>query len=66
MIEIELKIIFMVGIFAVGWFGGWLATRLDRTKSPEVFFSYGSSLGAGVFLGAGLIHLLPDSIHRVR
>ena len=62
MIKIELKFIFMAGIFAVGWFGGWLATRLDRAKSPEVFFSYGSSLGAGVFLGAGLIHLLPDSI----
>ncbi|MGD8561953.1 MAG: ZIP family metal transporter [Desulfarculaceae bacterium] len=58
---IEHKLIYIAAIFLVGLAGGWSAQRLEGARRAEFFFSLGSSLAAGVFLGAGLIHMLPDS-----
>lgn len=62
MSAIEFKFVAIGAIFITGLLGGALALRLDRTQRPEVFFSLGSALAAGVFLGAGLIHMLPDAV----
>ncbi len=59
--NVEIKLAFMVGIFLVGLCGGSAALRLEKTAKAGLFFSLGSALAGGVFLGAGLIHLLPDS-----
>jgi solute carrier family 39 (zinc transporter), member 1/2/3 len=56
------KIIAVVAIFLVGMSGGFLALGVGRGRGGELFLSLGSALAAGVFLGAGLVHLLPDSI----
>jgi zinc transporter 1/2/3 len=55
------KIIALGAVFLVGMSGGLLALGAGRTRSSEIFLSLGSALAAGVFLGAGLVHLLPDS-----
>lgn len=57
----EFKLAAMAAILLVGLAGGLISLRLERGKRPEILFSYGASLAAGVFLGAGLIHMLPDS-----
>ncbi len=38
------------------------ALRLRHFERSEAFFSLGSALAAGIFIGAGLIHMLPDAI----
>jgi len=42
------------------------ALGAHRSERREVLFSLGSALAAGIFLGAGLIHLLPDGIAALR
>ncbi len=56
------KVLAIAAIFLVGTSGGLLALGAGRTRRSEIFLSLGSALAAGVFLGAGLVHLMPDSI----
>ncbi len=56
-----LKLIFAGVVFLTGLAGGLAAIRLGRSSSGQRWFSLGSALAGGVFLGAGLIHLLPDA-----
>ncbi len=56
-----LKLAAIAMIIAVALAGGGLARRLKRGRSGERFLSLGAAMAAGVFLGAGLIHLLPES-----
>lgn len=60
--ETTFKVIAFGVIFAVGLCGGLLALGVGRSRSSEVFLSLGSAFAAGIFLGAGLVHLMPDSI----
>lgn len=48
-------------ILLCGLAGGILALAARRTEAAEHIFSLGAALAGGIFLGAGLIHLLPDS-----
>lgn len=48
-------------IFLVGMAGGLAALGAARSRAGEIFLALGSALAAGVFLGAALVHLLPDS-----
>jgi zinc transporter 1/2/3 len=57
-----LKLILAVIVFLTGLAGGLAARRLSRSSSSKRWFSLGSALAGGVFLGAGLIHLLPDAV----
>lgn len=59
------KLIALVLIFAVGVLGGLGALGAQRSERREILFSLGSALAAGIFLGAGLIHLLPDGIEAL-
>lgn len=56
------KLIAVAAIFLTGLFGGMLALRLRHFERSEAFFSLGSALAAGIFIGAGLIHMLPDAV----
>jgi zinc transporter 1/2/3 len=63
--QYTLKLIALVLIFAVGLAGGLAALGAQRSKRRELLFSLGSALAAGIFLGAGLIHLLPDGVEAL-
>jgi zinc transporter 1/2/3 len=63
--QYTLKFIALVLIFATGVAGGFGALGAQRSEQREVLFSLGSALAAGIFLGAGLIHLLPDGIEAL-
>jgi zinc transporter 1/2/3 len=56
-----LKLVFAAAVLAIGAAGGGLALRLQGPGGRGVAMSLGSALAGGVFLGAGLIHLLPDA-----
>ena len=41
--------------------GGYLAFRIRHSSKSTLYFSLGNTFAAGIFLGAGLIHMLPDA-----
>lgn len=55
------KMLMAVAIFTFGMTGGLLPRVLRRTKHGDAWLTLGSGFAGGVFLGAGLIHLLGDS-----
>jgi zinc transporter 1/2/3 len=55
-----IKAIFLVTIFFSGVAGGWLPFRLSGSARGERALNLGHAFAGGVFLGAGLIHLLTD------
>ncbi len=57
-----LKVAGLVVIFAVGMAGGLVALGSRRNGRTEMAFSIGATLAGGIFLGAGLMHMLPDSV----
>ncbi len=56
-----IKIIMAIIIFAVAIGGGLPAIVIKNGKGARLFFSYGEALSRGIFLGAGLLHLLPEA-----
>lgn len=48
-------------IFFTGIAGGFLSKWLPASNKSAVLFSLGNAFAGGVFLGAGLIHMLPDA-----
>ena len=59
------KMIALVIIFAVGMAGGLTALRARSAEGTGLAFSIGGVFAGGIFLGAGLIHLLPDGIRAL-
>ncbi len=57
----EYKMIAIAIVAATGLVGGLLPSRLHRLTGGERWLSWGNAFSGGVFLGAGLMHLLPDS-----
>lgn len=55
------KLIAFLAIFLVGLCGGLVAKYLSLGNRSEFWFSSGNAFAGGVFLGAGLIHMLPDA-----
>ena len=55
------KIIAFVAILLTGFAGGLLSVRLSASERSDRFFSLGNAFAGGIFLGAGLIHMLPDA-----
>ena len=62
MTVLEFKILAVVVIFVIGVSSGLLPLRFVVSKGEQLLFSIGNSLAGGIFLGAGLLHLLPDGI----
>jgi len=59
-----LKLGIGIVVLAAGWFGGWLALRRAAGAPTGRFLSLGNAFAAGVFLGAGFIHMLADAARR--
>ena len=55
------KVVALVLILLTGLGGGFLARWISKARHSEAFFSLGNAFAGGVFLGAGLIHMLPDA-----
>jgi len=58
----EFKIIAIIVIFLVGVSSGLFPLRFAVSKGEKLLFSLGNSLAGGIFLGAALLHLLPDAV----
>ena len=59
-----LKISAVVLIFATGMAGGMLPVRFELGEVGRQRLILGNSFSAGVFLGAGLLHMLPDALDQ--
>ena len=55
------KLLMAIAIFAFGVGGGLIPRLLATTKRGQTLLTLGSGFAGGVFLGAGIIHLLGDS-----
>ena len=59
---LAIKAIAILVILLTALLGGLAALRTQQSRHADRLFVLGSLFGAGVFLGAGLIHVLPDSV----
>lgn len=59
---LAIKALAILVILLTAILGGLAAMRTQRARDADRLFALGSLFGAGVFLGAGLIHVLPDSV----
>lgn len=55
------KTVSSIAILFTGLIGGLLSVKLAASARREEIFSLGSAFAGGIFLGAGLIHMLPDA-----
>ncbi len=55
------KTIMVFVIIATALIGGYFAFKLKDSKKSVLYYSLGNTFAAGIFLGAGLIHMLPDA-----
>ena len=62
---LTLKVLSAVAIIAVGLAGGMIPIYARRFKNSRGFFSLGNAFAGGIFVGAGLIHLLPDGMEKL-
>jgi len=58
---IQLKLGLLVAVLVAGVLGGAIPLRQRDGHGPERLLAYGNAFAAGFFLGAGLIHMLPDA-----
>ena len=58
---LEINTLFIIIIFAVGIGGGSAAARLGSSRTSISRLTLGNAFAGGVFLGAGLLHMLADS-----
>jgi len=49
-------------IFLCGCIGGAIPYLIRHYNKAEIWLLYGDAFAKGIFLGAGLIHLLPDAV----
>ncbi|MFC1576049.1 ZIP family metal transporter [Candidatus Omnitrophota bacterium] len=57
------KFISMAVIVAAGIAGGIISRRVIISKQKEKLFSVGNAFAGGIFLGASLLHMIPDARH---
>ena len=60
------KFVMVCLIIATALVGGYFAFKIKESKKSTLYFSLGNTFAAGIFLGAGLIHMLPDAIEGFR
>lgn len=61
MTDLTFKILAIVSVLIVGAVGGLFSVKLSESKNSRKLFSLGNAFAAGVFLAAGLLHMLPDA-----
>ncbi len=52
-------------IFITGLIGGLIPTRIPETESGKRLLTLGNALAGGIFFGAALFHLWPDSLEFI-
>jgi len=62
---LSLKALSALGIIAVGLIGGSIPILARRLENSRRMFSLGNAFAGGIFVGAGLIHLLPDGTSKL-
>jgi zinc transporter 1/2/3 len=60
------KILSVLIIFSTGFIGGIAPLRLKLSTSRERHLHWGSAFSGGVFLGVGLLHMIPDAIDHFK
>jgi len=63
--NIELKLVSSLVIFVTGLIGGLLPLRLDESARSRRLLAIGNGFAGGIFLGAGLIHMLADAQEKL-
>ena len=63
--KMELSLIVIIIVFICGCIGGLLPFLLQRFKKTQNGLLYGDAFARGIFLGAGLIHLLPEAVKNL-
>lgn len=58
---LEFKLVASALIFLSGLIGGALPLRLDESERSKRMLALGNGFAGGIFLGAGLIHMLGDA-----
>lgn len=58
---VDLKILFALSIFLTTLIAGWYPFKRRLAEGSHIDFPIGETLATGVFLGAGLLHMLPDA-----
>lgn len=58
---ITIKVVLMFAILVAGAAGGAFPLYRHRVLDSDRLLGWGNAFAAGVFLGAGLIHMLPDA-----
>jgi len=61
-----LKLLSLLVIFTIGLFAGIIPTRKSISQKGEQRLTLGNAFAGGVFLGAGLLHMLPDAIENFK
>ncbi len=56
-----LKLISLAAILATGLAGGFMSLFLAASRHSKRLFGFGNTFSGGIFLGAGLLHMLPDA-----
>jgi zinc transporter ZupT len=59
------KWIAIVSLFVMAMVGGILPLKMREMKGAALFLSLGNMFSGGVFLGGGLMHLLPESAENL-
>ena len=63
---LTVKLLSVLAILAIGLIGGAIPIIAGKYENSRRFFSLGNAFAGGVFLGAGLIHLMPDGAEKLR
>lgn len=59
-----IKLVSIPVFFLVGYFMGLFPLKMKTDARGQRRFAQGNAFALGIFLGAGLLHLLPDSQHH--
>lgn len=63
---LAIKLVLLVALLAAAVLGGAIPLRSGRSGEASRFLGLGNAFAAGIFLGAGLIHMLPDAAEAWR
>ncbi len=60
------KLLAILVIILAGLFGGLIPSRIGVSDRSLRFLGLGNALSAGIFLGAGLLHMLADALENLQ
>ena len=56
-----LKLLFAIAILKTIFIAAWFPFKLRKSNQHHIDFPIGETLATGIFLGAALLHMLPES-----